>query len=211
MGCGASTNHTVSKPGGKIAPDDKSKKKDVQTTYRERLGEDFIAHFAKSEESILELANAVAPERSRSPGRAASSASTQAYDETLATGTLISPYTTPPTESLPDAHADAEAGDGTDAPVRGPQSTSSLLSLDLHDTSGPYISSRKSLNFKNSRVPSSRPGSRESNTSCQADDLAGASKKKMNVPARLQPLSHCGSVTRSTSPAPGGPQKSQLL
>lgn len=207
MGCGASTNN-ISKPRGKSAAENKSKRMDVQTTYRERLGEDFIAHFAKSEVSIRDLAITVEP--GRSPGRVAPSTSTQACEETLATGTLISPYTTPPKGLLPNAHADS--GDSADAPARGPHSTSSLLSLtDFHDTSGPYISSNKPLR-RNSRLPS-RPGSRVSTKLSETDEMQGGAeaKRRCQVPPRLQPLSHCSSLTRSTSLAPDGPQRSQLL
>ena len=53
MGCGASTSN-VAKPGTHGGTDD-HKKKDTQTTYRERLGEDFIIDFAKSQDNIKDL------------------------------------------------------------------------------------------------------------------------------------------------------------
>jgi len=134
MGCGASSaSAAVPAASADAAKADKGKKRDIQTTYRERLGEDFMKDFAKSQDAIRRL-SAPAPERSHSPGSCASAASTTVVGEEFgAIGTLISPYhlapyATPPKDTLPEAGAEnpAAADTACAAPV---------------DASGPYISS----------------------------------------------------------------------
>ena len=155
MGCAASTG-LVSKPNKTNTASDgekgNGKKKDAETTYRERLGEDFMKEFARSQDAIRQQAQKPAP---RSPGSSqASNASTHIYEETFATGTQISPYTTPPKSSLPVGSAEAHACvSGLDA-----QGTAH------NDTSGPYISSGKEskARIRTGGTGLSSPGSRES-------------------------------------------------
>jgi len=106
MGCAASASGKAVPPQAGRSTGDK--RKDAQTTYRERLGEDFMKDFAKSKHVIRETST-------KSPnGSTVSAASTRAYtfdDDCIATGTLISPYTTPPTDSLPGAGAGVAGAD----------------------------------------------------------------------------------------------------
>ena len=115
MGCAASSQAAV--PAGKGAvkangkgQDAKTKKiRDVQAAYPERLGDEFIKEFARSQEIIQRRIPVIttADQRSPSPMNAnvslASAASTQrSREELIATkGTLISPYKTPPEKTLP--------------------------------------------------------------------------------------------------------------
>lgn len=216
MGCAASTG-SVGQPHGKA--EDKGKRKDAQTTYRERLGQDFMNEFAKSQHSIPRNASALGVvSKSPSGSSTASAADTLAYDE--ATGSLVSPYTTPP-KGLPGAGADVESDHPT-----GPLSGSMP-----YDTRGPFMCSSKDRKESQARghlrhsssersLPVSRPGSRESMGSVYEKRDAARSNSSVRSggtlrPSRgsggtLRPLSGTGSIN-GMSAAPGGPQRSPLV
>ena len=188
MGCGASTASAVKQPA---APEEKYKKRDVQTTYRERLGEDFMKDFARSQDAIRDR---LAP---RSPGSsAASTASTVGEDFGIsANGTLIPPYhlphnTTPPKDTMPEAPAGAEnlaAEAACAAPV---------------DASGPYISSNAKTGARLGaalhlvcRPASTAPGSGSGRGSLSRAGSSGSEESEGRRRAeRLRPVSRAGGI-----------------
>jgi hypothetical protein len=189
MGCAASTGASGPAAGaGAGAPETRGKKKDVQGTYRERLGEDFMRDFARSHDTILRRMSE--PRAGGSPeGSQASAASTLPHDDMRylsATGTQVSPYPTPPKGSLPAPDQD-DSG-----PSQGPLSGSSVPK----DADGPYVCSGK-----NSRSVS-RESSRE-RLEGQRRSSGGLAGMQRNVPHRLQPLTRQGPGPMNE--APGGP------
>lgn len=173
MGCAASASGKAVPPQAGRGTGDK--RKDAQTTYRERLGEDFMKDFAKSKHVIRETST-------KSPnGSTVSAASTRAYtfdDDCIATGTLISPYTTPPTDSLPGAGAHVAGADVVDSDHPG--LTSGSLQWDL---SGPFVSASARVRSRASSREGSRlalrPGTRESTSSRPGSrESAGGSLEK---------------------------------
>lgn len=191
MGCAASTGASAPSAGAG-APASRGKTKDIQGTYRERLGEDFMRDFARSHDTIRRRMSE--PRAGGSPeGSQASAASTLPLDDVrylTAAGTKVSPYRTPPKGSLP-APADHE----DIGPSSGPLSGCSMPK----DADGPYMYSGK-----NSRSVS-REGSRERLEGQRR--LTGLAGMQRNVPHRLQPLTHQGPMQPLThqGPAPDGP------
>ena len=190
MGCGASTSN-VAKPGTHGGTDD-HKKKDTQTTYRERLGEDFIIDFAKSQDNIKDLGRRRSAGAQRSPNSsAASGASTLGLDDLRCDGggeNLISPYTTPPKTSLPrgiqegfdDRAHEASLGLEASNPSSpgGPQSNHSALSTVTTIVAGGVLG----LSINADSRPVTRNASSRPNSESRRPG-AGRSFKPVNLPS----------------------------
>jgi hypothetical protein len=200
MGCGASTASAVTKPAARTPSEEKNKKRDVQTTYRERLGEDFMKDFARSQEAIRDR---LAP---RSPGSsAASAASTEGEEGGISKcGTLISPYhlphyTTPPKDTMPEAPAGAEnpaaeaacaaPGDASGPYISSNAKTGARLGAALHLVTRPAASAPGSGSGRGSLSRAGSSGSEESEGQRRAERLRPVSQAGPHLPPpRLQPL-----------------------
>jgi len=192
MGCGASSASAAvpaaAADAAKGAQPDKGKKRDVQTTYRERLGEDFMKEFAKSQDAIRRLSTP-APERSSSPGAGscASAASTTVVGEEFgARGTLISPYhpspyATPPKDTLPEAENPAAADPACAATV---------------DASGPYVSSAAKADARFGTglrlVTTMSPGGGRGSLSRAGSSDSEVESEGRRRAQRLRPISRAG-------------------
>jgi hypothetical protein len=199
MGCGASTASAVTHPASRTPPE-KNKKRDVQTTYRERLGEDFMKDFARSQDAIRDR---LAP---RSPGSSAASAASTVGEDLwkMEKGTLISPYhlphyTTPPKDTMPEAPAGVEnpaveaaraaPGDASGPYISSNAKTGARLGAALHLVTRPAATAPGSGSGRGSLSRADSSCSEESEGRRRAERLRPVLQAGPRLtPSRLQPL-----------------------
>lgn len=188
MGCAASTVTAFTQPAARSPSQEKGNRRDVQTTYRERLGEDFMKDFARSQDAIrVRLAL-------RSPGSSAASAASTSVGDEQVEKEMIYHYTnyTTPKDTLPEASRGAEnpaAEVACAAPV---------------DAIGPYISSNAktgarlgaALNAVSRHAATAPSFGSGRGSLLRADSSASEESEGRRRAQRLRPVLRAGGLNR---------------